>query len=178
MSVIIVCTYMQYQPVHQTQGGKRGWGTRGSRRVVRGKVLVQQHSTTFLYRVTCPAAQVNVELLTIDKRSFTTDEGSSLLTLFGESSEGSAQYRAEVSLIASRLATVFASLKVWRYWEMSHTSALMHLSQRIHSTLVSMLSQHCLSVSTCAAPLPRTCTFGLGCNAILQVSSVIENGAQ
>ena len=59
-----------------------------------------------------PAVQVNIELLTIDKRSFTTDEGNSLLTLFGENSEGSAQYRAEVTLIASRLATVFASLKV------------------------------------------------------------------
>lgn len=58
------------------------------------------------------AVQVNIELLTIDKRSFTTDEGHSLLTLFGENSEGSAQYRAEVTLIASRLATVFASLKV------------------------------------------------------------------
>ena len=56
--------------------------------------------------------QVNIELLTIDKRSFTTDEGNSLLTLFGENSEGSAQYRAEVTLIANRLATVFASLKV------------------------------------------------------------------
>lgn len=55
--------------------------------------------------------EVNIELLTIDKRSFTTDEGHSLLTLFGENSEGSAQYRAEVTLIASRLATVFASLK-------------------------------------------------------------------
>ena len=60
-------------------------------------------------------AQVNVELLTIDKRTFTTDEGLSLQTLFGENSEGSAQYRAEVSTIASRLATVFASLKVCLY---------------------------------------------------------------
>ena len=56
--------------------------------------------------------QVNIELLIIDKRSFTTDEGNSLLTLFGENSEGSAQYRAEVTLIASRLATVFSSLMV------------------------------------------------------------------
>ncbi len=57
-------------------------------------------------------SQVNVELLTIDKRTFTTDEGNSLQTLFGENSEGSAQYRAEVSTMAARLATVFASLKV------------------------------------------------------------------
>ena len=56
--------------------------------------------------------QVNVELLTIDKRTFTTDEGHSLQTLFGENSEGSAMYRSEVSTIAARLATVFASLKV------------------------------------------------------------------
>lgn len=55
--------------------------------------------------------EVNVELLTIDKRTFTTDEGNSLQTLFGENSEGSAQYRAEVSTMAARLATVFASLK-------------------------------------------------------------------
>ena len=57
-------------------------------------------------------SQVNVELLTIDKRTFTTDEGNSLQTLFGENSEGSAQYRAELSTMAARLATVFASLKV------------------------------------------------------------------
>ena len=56
--------------------------------------------------------QVNVELLTIDKRTFTTDEGNSLTTLFGESSEGSAQYRSEITTMATRLATVFASLKV------------------------------------------------------------------
>ena len=43
------------------------------------------------------AVQVNIELLTIDKRSFTTDEGHSLLTLFGENSEGSAQYRAPLA---------------------------------------------------------------------------------
>lgn len=58
------------------------------------------------------AIQVNVELLTIDKRTFTTDEGNSLQTLFGENSEGSAQYRAEIQVMANRLATVFASLKV------------------------------------------------------------------
>ena len=55
---------------------------------------------------------MNVELLTIDKRTFTTDESHSLQTLFGENSEGSAMYRSEVSTIAARLATVFASLKV------------------------------------------------------------------
>lgn len=85
------------------------------------------HSTAIFVHgstVPCPAVQVNIELLTIDKRSFTTDEGNSLLTLFGENSEGSAQYRAEVSLIASRLATVFASLKVWHHWTMNHTLAV------------------------------------------------------
>ena len=56
--------------------------------------------------------QVNVELLTIDKRTFITDESHSLQTLFGENSEGSAQYRSEVTMMAARLATVFASLKV------------------------------------------------------------------
>ena len=48
------------------------------------------------------------------------------MTLFGENSEGSAQYRAEVSLIASRLATVFASLKVSHHWKKYHTPAAMH----------------------------------------------------
>lgn len=51
-------------------------------------------------------------MLTMDKRTFSTDEANSLQILFGENSEGSAQYRAEISLMASRLATVFASLKV------------------------------------------------------------------
>ena len=58
------------------------------------------------------SVQVNVELLTIDKRTFITDEGHSLQTLFGENSEGSAQYRTEVTTVAARLATAFASLKV------------------------------------------------------------------
>lgn len=74
------------------------------------------------------AVQVNIELLTIDKRSFTTDEGNSLLTLFGENSEGSAQYRAEVTLIASRLATVFASLKVCQHSMVAITSEVERLS--------------------------------------------------
>lgn len=58
---------------------------------------------------------MNVELLTIDKRTFTTDEANSMTTLFGESSEGSAQYRSEITTMATRLATVFASLKVGVY---------------------------------------------------------------
>jgi syntaxin-binding protein 1 len=55
--------------------------------------------------------EVNIELLTIDKRTFVTDEEKSLQLLFGEHSDGSAEYRVEIASIASRLATAFACLK-------------------------------------------------------------------
>ena len=56
--------------------------------------------------------QVNLELLTMDKRTFVTDHERALQSLFGENSDSSPQFRGDISSIAARLATVFASLKV------------------------------------------------------------------
>ena len=59
-----------------------------------------------------PVLQVNLELLTMDKRTFVTDHERALQSLFGENSDSSPQFRGDISSIAARLATVFASLKV------------------------------------------------------------------
>ncbi|KAK9819584.1 hypothetical protein WJX72_000024 [[Myrmecia] bisecta] len=55
--------------------------------------------------------EVNLELLTIDKRTFITGEEQALQVLFGENVDNSAAYRTEVATIANRLVTAFASLK-------------------------------------------------------------------
>eukprot|EP00891_Asterochloris_glomerata_P007891 jgi/Astpho2/7891/gw1.00118.18.1_t len=55
--------------------------------------------------------EVNLELLTMDKRTFVTDHERALQSLFGENSDSSPVFRADISSIAARLATVFASLK-------------------------------------------------------------------
>ena len=48
----------------------------------------------------------------MDKRTFVTDHERALQSLFGENSDSSPQFRGDISSIAARLATVFASLKV------------------------------------------------------------------
>lgn len=48
----------------------------------------------------------------MDKRTFVTDHERALQSLFGENSDSSPVFRADISSIAARLATVFASLKV------------------------------------------------------------------
>lgn len=54
--------------------------------------------------------QVNLEFLAIDRRTFVTGEQDALKTLFASSSN-SASYKLAVSILCSRLAAVFASLK-------------------------------------------------------------------
>ncbi|MCO5587796.1 hypothetical protein L7F22_041748 [Adiantum nelumboides] len=56
--------------------------------------------------------EMNLEYLTIDSQAFSTDNGRALEQLFGEHSEGSREYSACLNTIATRLGTVFASLKV------------------------------------------------------------------
>ena len=58
------------------------------------------------------AWQVNVEFLVMDRRTFVTDERHALKALFGENGSNSASYKVAVSTLCSRLAGVFASLKV------------------------------------------------------------------
>ena len=56
--------------------------------------------------------QVNLEFLVRDRRTFVTGEAHALKALFGENSSGSASYKLAVATVCSRLAGVFASLKV------------------------------------------------------------------
>lgn len=59
--------------------------------------------------------QVNLEFLTVDRRTFVTDEQKSLQVLFGlEGSDASSAVQEEVQLISRRLVTLFASLKACR----------------------------------------------------------------
>lgn len=55
--------------------------------------------------------EMNLEYLTIDSQAFSTDNGRALEQLFGEHSEGSRDFNACLNTIATRLGTVFASLK-------------------------------------------------------------------
>ena len=55
---------------------------------------------------------MNVEIMVLDKRSFVTDEDRALQALFGDANDMSPVYRTELSTMAGRLATAFASLKV------------------------------------------------------------------
>eukprot|EP00884_Botryococcus_braunii_P006265 jgi/Botrbrau1/1563/Bobra.0107s0050.1 len=55
--------------------------------------------------------EVNLELLTVDRRTFVTEEEKSLQVLFGEGAEASPAIQDEVQLISRRLVTLFASLK-------------------------------------------------------------------
>jgi hypothetical protein len=62
--------------------------------------------------------QVNLEFLTVDRRTFVTDEDKSLQVLFGDSGDAASATQGEVQTIARRLVTLFASLKVCWGWEM------------------------------------------------------------
>jgi hypothetical protein len=55
---------------------------------------------------------VNLELQTVDRRTFVTGEAHALRCLFGQQGSGSAAYRVAVGSICTRLAGLFASLKV------------------------------------------------------------------
>ncbi|CAM6128065.1 unnamed protein product [Calypogeia fissa] len=55
--------------------------------------------------------EMNLEYLTIDTQGFSTDNDRALEQLFGEHSEGTRDYEVCLETIASRLSTVFASLK-------------------------------------------------------------------
>lgn len=59
--------------------------------------------------------EMNLEYLAIDTQGFTTDNDGALEKLFGEHSEGTRDYDACIETIATRLSTVFASLKEFPY---------------------------------------------------------------
>jgi len=81
---------------------------------------------------------VNLEYLQLDSRSFVTGEDRALSLLFGASSDESVEARVTVKRIAQRLATLFATLKV--FW----TDALRPAAQRlfIWSTALQDLRAH------------------------------------
>ncbi|MCO5547266.1 hypothetical protein L7F22_000713 [Adiantum nelumboides] len=68
-------------------------------------------SDTPLFSRIATLREMNLEYLTIDSQAFSTDNGRALEQLFGEHSEGSRDYNATLNTIATRLGTVFASLK-------------------------------------------------------------------
>lgn len=70
-----------------------------------------RHAFTVL-RVRLGGWQVNLEFLVMDRRTFVTDERNALRALFGENGSNSASYKVAVATLCSRLAGVFASLKV------------------------------------------------------------------
>lgn len=70
-----------------------------------------RHGCTIL-RVRLADWQVNLEFLVMDRRTFVTDERNALRVLFGENGSNSASYKVAVATLCSRLAGVFASLKV------------------------------------------------------------------
>jgi len=56
--------------------------------------------------------EMNLEYLTVDTQGFITDNDEALELLFGESNEGTRKFDKCIETIATRLSTVFASMKV------------------------------------------------------------------
>ncbi|MCO5559680.1 hypothetical protein L7F22_013281 [Adiantum nelumboides] len=79
--------------------------------VTKDLVQVIKNDASLFSRV-ATLREMNLEYLTIDSQAFSTDNGRALEQLFGEHSEGSREYSACLNTIATRLGTVFASLKV------------------------------------------------------------------
>lgn len=81
-----------------------------SSQISRDLVQIIKNDRTLLSRIEA-LREMNLEYLTIDSQAFSTDNGRALEQLFGEHSEGSRDYDACIDTIATRLSTVFASLK-------------------------------------------------------------------
>mmetsp|Transcript_8642 Transcript_8642/g.24836 ORF Transcript_8642/g.24836 Transcript_8642/m.24836 type:complete len:628 (-) Transcript_8642:138-2021(-) len=54
--------------------------------------------------------EVGCEFLTVDSRTFTTDQPNALIDLFGDGTAGTIDHENAINIAASRLATVFTSL--------------------------------------------------------------------
>lgn len=54
---------------------------------------------------------MNLEYLVVDRRTFETHEEGALATFFGASVDSSSSYRVEIDTLATRLASVFATLR-------------------------------------------------------------------
>ncbi|KAH8960961.1 hypothetical protein BDL97_05G025200 [Sphagnum fallax] len=59
--------------------------------------------------------EMNLEYLTVDTQGFITDNDEALELLFGESNEGTRKFDKCIETIATRLSTVFASMKEFPY---------------------------------------------------------------
>jgi syntaxin-binding protein 1 len=57
-------------------------------------------------------SEMNLEYFAIDSQGFVTDHDKALEELFTESVEGSMKYNSCINTMASRIATVFASMRV------------------------------------------------------------------
>ncbi|KVH89180.1 Sec1-like protein [Cynara cardunculus var. scolymus] len=57
--------------------------------------------------------EMNLEYFPIDNQAFLTDHGGALEELYGEDAENSHDFNICLKSMATRIATVFASLKVW-----------------------------------------------------------------
>ncbi|KAM0853916.1 hypothetical protein ACQ4PT_050756 [Festuca glaucescens] len=77
------------------------------------KELVDQikHNSRVLTRVGA-LSEMNLEYFAIDSQGFVTDHDKALEELFTESVEGSMKYNSCINTMASRIATVFASMRV------------------------------------------------------------------
>ena len=112
----------------------------------------------------------------MDKRTFVTDHERALQSLFGENSDSSPQFRGDISSIAARLATVFASLKVGS--APADVNAFV-LPGRHRAALQGDLHKSLNICEVCAAPSgtsdARTCLWPDGHNASCAVPQpVIE----
>ncbi|KAM0853917.1 hypothetical protein ACQ4PT_050756 [Festuca glaucescens] len=91
------------------------------------KELVDQikHNSRVLTRVGA-LSEMNLEYFAIDSQGFVTDHDKALEELFTESVEGSMKYNSCINTMASRIATVFASMRIapiiheWTYDAMCH----------------------------------------------------------
>ncbi|XP_050237339.1 protein transport Sec1a-like isoform X2 [Mercurialis annua] len=59
--------------------------------------------------------EMNMEFFPIDSQAFTTDHDGALGELYGENAENSRQFDACLNVMATRISTVFASLKEFPY---------------------------------------------------------------
>ncbi|KAM0853918.1 hypothetical protein ACQ4PT_050756 [Festuca glaucescens] len=77
------------------------------------KELVDQikHNSRVLTRVGA-LSEMNLEYFAIDSQGFVTDHDKALEELFTESVEGSMKYNSCINTMASRIATVFASMRI------------------------------------------------------------------
>lgn len=64
-----------------------------------------------LVKVLKSLKEVSCEILTVDSRTFTTDQPNALCDLFGDKAVGTSEHETAINVAATRLATLFTTLK-------------------------------------------------------------------